>query len=123
MRRALRAWPVQWLTGALPRQGGGEKLRKCTQLGMIAGGTGITPMLQVRWSWVRRRAMPCSTIRVEQVIAAVLKDPGDKTKVRAVSRADGMHRACSRVRAAHRSRSSSRTRRKTTSCAVRCGHA
>jgi hypothetical protein len=29
-------------------QGGGEKLRKCTHVGMIAGGTGITPMLQVR---------------------------------------------------------------------------
>jgi len=41
--------PTRRLTLLLRRhQGGGEKLRKCTQLGMIAGGTGITPMLQVR---------------------------------------------------------------------------
>jgi hypothetical protein len=42
-------------------QGGGEELRKCRRIGMIAGGTGITPMLQV--------------------INAVLKDRGDRTEV------------------------------------------
>ena len=42
-------------------QGGGEELRKCRRIGMIAGGTGITPMLKV--------------------INAVLKDGGDRTEV------------------------------------------
>ena len=50
----------------LASQGGGEKLRTCKRVGMIAGGTGITPMLQV--------------------IRAVLKDPGDSTQVRVTSR-------------------------------------
>ena len=38
-----------------------ETTRHCTQLGLIAGGTGITPMLQI--------------------IRAVFKDPQDTTKV------------------------------------------
>jgi len=36
-----------------PSKGGGEALRKCTHVGMIAGGTGITPMLQVRYHVIR----------------------------------------------------------------------
>jgi hypothetical protein len=43
-------------------QGGGEKLRKCKHIGMVAGGTGITPMLQI--------------------ITAALKDKGDSSKAR-----------------------------------------
>ena len=38
-----------------------ETIRHCRQLGLIAGGTGITPMLQI--------------------IRAVFKDPQDTTKV------------------------------------------
>ena len=38
-----------------------EQIRKAGQIGLISGGTGITPMLQI--------------------IMAVLKDPQDKTKV------------------------------------------
>ena len=41
------AMPPHALTSLAHSQGGGEKLRKCTHVGMIAGGTGITPMLQV----------------------------------------------------------------------------
>ena len=68
---------------------------------MIAGGTGITPMLQVRWSWVCRHEMlVLKHTRVAQVIAAVLKDPGDKTKVRAVPRAERMHAVLTRARCA-----------------------
>ena len=39
----------------------GKKELSCKKLGMMSGGTGITPMLQV--------------------IAAILKDPSDKTEV------------------------------------------
>lgn len=61
-RRCLRR-PSAILSRSLccAPQGGGEELRKCTRVGMIAGGTGITPMLQI--------------------ISAVLKDKGDKTEV------------------------------------------
>ena len=38
-----------------------ESIRHCTELGLIAGGTGITPMLQI--------------------IRSVFKDPQDTTKV------------------------------------------
>ena len=61
-RRCLR-WPsaIHGSSLCCALQGGGEELRKCTRVGMIAGGTGITPMLQI--------------------ITAVLKDKGDKTEV------------------------------------------
>merc|ERR1719230_38157 len=39
----------------------GSKEKSCTKLGMMAGGTGITPMLQV--------------------VSAILKDPSDNTQV------------------------------------------
>lgn len=42
------AQPVVAACAQTRSQGGGEALRKCTHVGMIAGGTGITPMLQVR---------------------------------------------------------------------------
>ena len=51
--RPLRAY---WCA----HQGGGEKLRKCTHLGMIAGGTGITPMLQV--SCRQHTPAPCPLV-------------------------------------------------------------
>lgn len=99
-----KAASVIWLPRKLTLmlQGGGEELRKCRRIGMIAGGTGITPMLQI--------------------INAVLKDQGDKTEV---PRHTCLH--VSAIMRGHLTQTAPRsclyclqTRQKTTFCAARC---
>lgn len=51
-----------------------SRVRKYEYLSMIAGGTGITPLLQVCYDFF------CYIVSL-QIIAAVLKNPHDKTKI------------------------------------------
>lgn len=60
-------------------QGGGETLRNCTHLGMIAGGTGITPMLQA--CIVFTVACPSLPHDWNQIMHAILKDTRDTTHI------------------------------------------
>lgn len=51
-------------------------------IGMLAGGTGITPMLQIINGWWYLKVYNYQNKRTNPFYQAVLKNPADKTKIR-----------------------------------------